>query len=121
MKRVTQDELDFYDGLAQRLNRLLGDPAYTLTQSSLASRIGWHRASLCNFLNRIDKTIPAHFIPRIAQTLHHSVDELMGGANVHTRERTSWDPRADDAEVLIDQLHAWRDRNLPSIRLHAHL
>src|SRR5262245_56082635 len=121
MKRVTQDELDFYDGLAQRLNRLLGDPAYTLTQSSLATRIGWHRASLCNFLNRIDKTIPAHFIPRIAQTLRISVDELMGGTATIALERTAWDPRADNAKMLIDKLREWRDRNLSSIQLHGHL
>jgi hypothetical protein len=45
----------------------------------------------------------------------------MGGAATHMRERTSWDPRADDAGVLIDKLHEWRDRNLPATRLHAHL
>ena len=96
MKRVTQQELEFYDAVAKRLNRSLGDPACSLTQSSLASRIGWHRAGLCNFLNRIDKTIPAHFIPRIAQTLRTSIDELMGGAATVAPERTSWDPQITD-------------------------
>jgi hypothetical protein len=121
MRRVTQDELEFYDGLAHRLNRLLGDPACALTQSSLARRIGWHRASLCNFLNRIDKTIAAHFIPRIAQTLRLSIEELMGGAATVAPERSSWDPRADDAETLIERLREWRDRNLANVRLHGHL
>lgn len=37
MRRVSQDELEFFDSVAQRLNRLLGDPGYTLTQSGLAS------------------------------------------------------------------------------------
>lgn len=121
MRRVSQDELEFYDGVAQRLNRLLGDPEYTLTQSGLASRIGWHRASLCNFLNRIDKTIPAHFIPRIAKTLRVSIEELMGGALTPAPARTSWDPRADDAETLIEKLREWRERALPTLQLHGHL
>jgi hypothetical protein len=121
MKRVTQDELEFYDGVAHRLNRFLGDPAYTLTQSGLAGRIGWHRASLCNFLNRIDKTIPAHFIPRIAKTLRVSIEELMGGAVTAAPPRTSWDPRADVAEILIERLHEWRERGLPTVQLHGHL
>ena len=121
MRRVTQDELEFYDALARRLDRSLGDPACSLTQSSLAKRIGWHRASLCNFLNRIDKTIPAHFIPRIAQSLRMPIDELLGGAAAITPERTSWDPRADVAETLIQRLREWRDRNLSNIQLHGHL
>jgi hypothetical protein len=121
MRRVTHDELGFYDAFAQRLNRSLGDPACSLTQSSLASRIGWHRASLCNFLNRIDKTIPAHFIPRIAQSLRVSIDELMSGATTIEPERTSWDPRADDADLLIQKLREWRGRNLSNIQLHGHL
>jgi hypothetical protein len=121
MRRVTQEELGFYDGLAHRINRSLSDPACTLTQSSLASRIGWHRASLCNFLNRIDKTIAAHFIPRIAQTFRVSIEELMGGAATASPPRTSWDPRTDDAEILADKLLEWRERNLPNIRLHGHL
>ncbi len=122
MRRVTQEELDFYNGLAHRINRRLGDPACTLTRSSLASRIGWHRASLCNFLNRIDKTIAAHFLPRIAQTFRLSIEELMGGADISpVAERTSWDPRSDDAASLIEKLREWRGRNLPNLRLHGHL
>src|SRR6187401_2661765 len=118
MRRVTQQELNFYDGLAHRINRSLGDPACALTQSSLASRIGWHRASLCNFLNRIDKTIAAHFIPKIAQTFRLSVDDLMGAATATSAaSRSSWDPRADDPETFIDKLHEWRERNLANIRL----
>jgi hypothetical protein len=125
MRRVTQHELGFYDGLADRINRSLGHPACVMTQSSLAGRIGWNRASLCNFLNRIDKTIAAHFIPQIAQAFRLSVEELMLGgapaAAAAATERTSWDPRTDDPEILIDKLHQWRQRNLPSIRLHGHL
>src|SRR2546430_17084650 len=119
MKRVTQDELEFYDGVAQRLKRLHGVPGYTLTQSGLASRIGWHRASLCNFLNRIDKTIPAHFIPRVAKTLRVSIEELMGGALTPAPPRTSWDPRADDAETLIEKLPEWRGRTVPTVDCHS--
>src|SRR3954469_25742819 len=115
MRRVTQHELDFYNGLANRINRSLGAPACTLTKSSLACRIGWHRASLCNFLNRIDKTIAAHFIPRIAQAFRLSIEELMGGAKTVAGDRTSWDPRVDDPEILVDKLREWRDRNLPNI------
>jgi hypothetical protein len=122
MRRVTQDELGFYDGLATRINNLLGDPACALTQSSLAQRIGWHRVSLCNFLNRIDKSIAAHFIPKIAQTFRLTVDELMGtAAATGAAARCSWDPRADDAEALIEKLSEWRDRNLADVRLHGHL
>jgi hypothetical protein len=125
MRRVTQPELHFYDGLAGRINRSLSDPACVLTQSSLANRIGWHRASLCNFLNRTDKTIPAHFIPPMARAFHISIEALMGGItpSVPTlaARRTSWDPRTDDAEILIDKLREWRDRYLPGIRLHGHL
>ena len=122
MRRVTQDELGFYDGLAARINNLLGDPACGLTQSSLAHRIGWHRVSLCNFLNRADKSIAAHFIPKIAQTFRLSIDDLMGvAAAPNAAARSSWDPRADDAEDLIEKLCEWRDRNLASVRLHGHL
>ncbi|HMB95041.1 MAG TPA: helix-turn-helix transcriptional regulator, partial [Tepidisphaeraceae bacterium] len=121
MRRVNQQDLDFYDGVASRINRSLGDPACALTQSSLAGRIGWHRASLCNFLNRIDKTIAAHFIPRIAQTFRLSVEELMTGALTAAAEKTSWDPRSDDSEILVEKLHEWRQRNLPGIQLHGHL
>jgi hypothetical protein len=121
MRRVTLDELDFYDGVARRINRLLGDPGCVLTQSSLAHRIGWHRASLCNFLNRIDKTIAAHFIPKIAQTFRLSIDELMSDTIASAPQRNAWDPRADDAEVFIDKLREWRERNLTTVRLHGHL
>ena len=122
MRRVTQDELAFYDGLATRINNLLGDPACALTQSSLAQRIGWHRASLCNFLNRVDKTIAAHFIPKIARSFRLSADELIGvSAATGAAARCSWDPRADDAEDLIEKLCEWRERNLPEVRLHGHL
>jgi hypothetical protein len=120
MRRVTQDELDFYDGLADRINRSLSHPGRELTQTALASRIGWHRAGLCNFLNRTDKTIAAHLIPRIARTVGLSIDELIGGAATGAAERTSWDPRADDAECFVEKLYEWRRRNLPNIRLHGH-
>jgi hypothetical protein len=119
-----QHELGFYDGLADRMNRSLADPACALTQSSLAGRIGWNRASLCNFLNRVDKTIAAHFIPKIAEVFRLSVEELVvGGAPTiaAAEQRTSWDPRTDDAAILIDKLREWRQRDLPTIRLHGHL
>ena len=123
MRRITEPELGFYDCLADRINGLLGDPACSFTQSSLANRIGWHRSSLCNFLNRTDKTIPAHFIPPIAQALRQSIEVLMsrGAAPSACSARNSWDPRNDDAEILIEKLREWRDRCLPGIQLHGHL
>jgi hypothetical protein len=78
MRRVNADEIEFYDELAARINRSLGDPCCALTQRSLAERIGWHRASLCNFLNRRDKTIAAHFLPKIAHTFRMSMEQLIG-------------------------------------------
>ena len=79
MRRVTEEELIFYDRVADRINGLLGSRTCTLTQSSLAKRIGWNRASLCNFVNRIDKSIAAHFIPRIAHALKVSAEHLISG------------------------------------------
>ena len=78
MRRVTEEDISFYDELAARINRSLGDPCCALTQSSLAEHIGWHRASLCNFLNRRDKTIAAHFLPKIAHTFRMSIEQLIG-------------------------------------------
>jgi hypothetical protein len=121
MRRVSETELNFYDGLANRITRALGDPACALTESGLANRIGWHRARLCNFLNRTDKTIPAHFLPGIARAFRLSIDELMGSGAAAPEGRTSWDPRTEDAEVFIDKLRGWRDRYLPNVRLHDHL
>jgi hypothetical protein len=45
----------------------------------------------------------------------------MGGAATVAPERTSWDPRADAAEILIEKLRDWRDRNMANIQLHSHL
>jgi hypothetical protein len=121
MRRLTQEELAFYDGVATRINNLLGDPRCALTQTSLAQRIGWHRVSLCNFLNRVDKAIAAHLIPKIAQVFRVSVDGLMGAAGTTATLRHSWDPRVDEAETLIEKLCEWRERSLANVRLHGHL
>lgn len=111
MRRVTGDELVFYDRVAQRIANLLGSQQCALTQSRLAARIGWNRASLCNFVNRIDKSIAAHFIPRIASVLHVSVEHLMLGEATPVSERCAWDPRLDDAEIILEKLTELRRRN----------
>src|SRR6476620_824452 len=108
MRRVTHHELEFYDGVAHRVNRLLGDPACSITQSRLASEIGWHRASLCNFLNRIDKTIAAHFIPKIARAFRVSIEDLMCIRPSIAVEKSSWDPRFDASNILVDKVLEWR-------------
>jgi len=118
MRRVTQNELVFYDRLAERINVLLGRRECPLNQSSLAVRIGWNRASLCNFLNRIDKSIAAHFIPPIAQSLHVSLEHLISGAPNSRQEQVSWDPRWDEPQLILDKIAEWKQRNLPSISLH---
>jgi hypothetical protein len=117
MRRVTDEELAFYDRVAERISMLLGQPHCPLTQSSLAERIGWKRASLCNFINRIDKSIAAHFVPRIARTLQIPLEQLMIGKPSTEVERTSWDPRWDEPQVLLDKIAGWKRRKLPWISL----
>jgi len=90
MRRVTEEELAFYDRLAERISILLAHPQCPLAQSSLAERIGWNRASLCNFLNRIgrqrvsDRRRPrgAH---RAAPRLPHSLERGPQGGRPHAR------------------------------------
>lgn len=118
MRRVTEEELAFYDRLAERISILLGHRQCPLTQSSLAERIGWNRASLCNFLNRIDKSVAAHFVPKIARTLQVPLEQLMNGNPAPTDLRTSWDPRWDEPEMILDKLAEWKQRKLPWISLH---
>jgi transcriptional regulator with XRE-family HTH domain len=117
MRRVTEEELSFYDRLAERISILLGHPHCPLTQSSLAERIGWNRASLCNFLNRIDKSIAAHFVPKIARTLQVPLEQLMSGIPAPAIERTCWDPRWDEPQVMLDKMAEWKRRKLSWISL----
>ena len=77
MKRLTRDDLAFYDRVAARVRTLLRRRDRRMSQSALAARIGWNRSSLCNFLNRSQKMIPAHFISEIAEALRVPIDELM--------------------------------------------
>lgn len=118
MRRITDEEIAFYDRLAERIGVLLAHPQCPLTQSSLADRISWNRASLCNFINRIDKSIAAHFVPRIAVALQVPVEQLMIGKPSTHMERTSWDPRLDEPQVMLDKLADWDRRNLPWDSLH---
>lgn len=117
MRRITDNEIVFYDRVADRISRILGDRSCPHTQSSLAQRVGWNRASLCNFLNRADKTIAAHFIPRIAHTLHLTAGELINGDISAARQRNYWDPRSDEADVVVHELAELRKRKLPIVSL----
>ena len=117
MRRVTDEELAFYDRVAERISILLGNPQCPMTQSSLAQRIGWNRASLCNFLNRIDKSIAAHFVPRIARVLRVPAEHLLLGKPSTEVERTCWDPRWDEPEAMLDKIDQWKRRNLSWVSL----
>ena len=117
MRRITDEEIAFYDHVAERISNLLGNPSCSLTQSSLAKRIGWNRPSLCNFINRIDKGIAAHFIPRIARVLGVPMDYLITGIQVKPRPRNIWDPRFDEAETIVEKCDEFRRRKLHSISL----
>jgi hypothetical protein len=121
MRRITDDEIAFYDGVAQRISNMLGSPSCSATQSSLARRIGWNRPSLCNFINRIDKGIAAHFIPRIAQALGIPIEHLISGSELAPRPRTGWDPRFDDTEIMLKKFDELRRRKLYSLSLTAFL
>jgi len=117
MRRITDEDAAFYDRVAERISNLLGSPACSLTQSSLAKRIGWNRPSLCNFINRIDKGIAAHFIPRIAGVLGVPMDYLIDGAQLEARPRNIWDPRFDEAETIVEKCDEFRRRKLHSLSL----
>ncbi len=79
MGHVKKNDFVFYDGVAERICRLLKRRNSGLTIAWLAKRIGWNRASLSNFLNRTSNTIPAHFLPKIAEALNVSVGYVMEG------------------------------------------
>ncbi len=117
MRRITDEDVAFYDCVAERISGLLGSPSCSLTQSSLAKRIGWNRPSLCNFINRIDKGIAAHFIPRIAGVLGVPMDYLIDGARLEARPRNIWDPRFDEAETIVEKCDEFRRRKLHSLSL----
>jgi hypothetical protein len=117
MRRITDDEIAFYNGVAERISNVLGSPSCSLTQGSLARRIGWNRASLCNFINRIDKGIAAHFIPRIAVVLGVSTEHLIAGERLKPQQRNVWDPRVDEADVILDKFGELQRRELHSLSL----
>ena len=117
MRRITDEEIAFYDHVAERISNLLGNPSCSLTQSSLAKRIGWNRPSLCNFINRIDKGIAAHFIPRIARVLGVPTDFLIAGVQAKPRPRNVWDPRFDEAKTIVEKCDEFRRRKLHSLSL----
>jgi hypothetical protein len=117
MRRITDEEIPFYDRMAERISSVLGNPTCPLTQSSLARRIGWNRASLCNFINRIDKGIAAHFIPRIALVLGVSMEHLITGEVLKPRQRDVWDPRVDETEVILEKCHELQLRKLHTLSL----
>jgi hypothetical protein len=117
MRRITDDDIEFYNGVAERISNVLGSQSCALTQSSLARRIGWNRASLCNFINRIDKGIAAHFIPRIARVLGVSMEHLISGEQLKPRQRNVWDPRVDETEVILEKCDELQLRKLHSFSL----
>jgi len=121
VRHVTDEEIAFYDRVADRINGLLGSRECSLNQSSLAERIGWNRSSLCNFINRIDKGIAAHFIPRIAQALSVTIEHLICGSEVTPRPRTIWDPRFDETEIMLERFDELRRRKLHSLSLTSFL
>src|ERR1700678_3440233 len=117
MRRITDEEIAFYDRVAERISNMLGSPSCSLTQSSLAERIGWNRPSLCNFINRIDKGIAAHFIPRIARILGVPMDYLISGNQLKPLPRNLWDPRFDETEIIVEKCDEFRRRKLKSLSL----
>jgi len=117
MRRITDEEIVFYDHVAERISGVLGSRSCSLTQSSLAKRIGWNRASLCNFINRIDKGIAAHLIPRIAGVLGVPMDYLITGSQLKPQQRNLWDPRFDEAEIFVEKCDEFRRRKLRSLSL----
>jgi transcriptional regulator with XRE-family HTH domain len=117
MRRITHEEIAFYDRVAERIGSLLGSPSCSLTQSSLAKRVGWNRPSLCNFINRIDKGIAAHFIPRIAGVLGVPMDYLISGEQLKLNPRNMWDPRFDEADTIVKKCDEFRRRKLHSLSL----
>ena len=117
MRRITDDEIAFYDRIAERISNMLGSRSCALTQSSLAKRVGWNRASLCNFINRIDKGIAAHFIPRIALVLGVSVEHLVTGESMKPPRRNGWDPRVDETEVILEKCAELQRRKLHQLSL----
>lgn len=121
MRRITDEELAFYDRVAERISNMLGNPSCSLTQSSLARRIGWNRPSLCNFINRTDKGIAAHFIPRVAKTLGVPIEHLISGSELTPRVRTIWDPRFDETEIMLEKFEELRRRRINSLALTSFL
>jgi transcriptional regulator with XRE-family HTH domain len=117
MRRITDEEIVFYDDVAERISNMLGSRSCPLTQSSLAKRIGWNRASLCNFINRIDKGIAAHLIPRIASVLGMPMDYLINGGQLKPQPRNLWDPRVDETAVILDKCDELQRRKLHSLSL----
>src|SRR5580700_1020483 len=117
MRRISNNEMEFYNGLAVRISKVLGSASCALTQSSLARRIGWNRTSLCNFINRIDKGIAAHFIPRIALVLGVSVEHLIFGEDLKPRQRNVWDPRVDETAIILEKCNELQLRKLRSLSL----
>jgi hypothetical protein len=117
MRRITDEEIVFYDDVAERINSVLGSRSCPLTQGSLAKQIGWNRASLCNFINRIDKGIAAHLIPRIAGVLGVPMDYLINGSQLKPQPRNLWDPRFDETKTIVEKCDEFRRRKLRSLSL----
>src|ERR1700723_2097075 len=117
MRRITNEDIAFYDRVAERISNLLGSPSCSLTQSSLAKRIGWNRPSLCNFINRIDKGIAAHFIPRLARILGVPMEYLISGSELKSQQKNVWDPRFDETEIILEKCEELRQRKLHSFSL----
>ena len=68
--RLSKEDLAFYDGIAERIRRLLRRSDTRMSIGKLARIIGWNRSSLSSFLCRKTRTIQAHFLIRIAKGLN---------------------------------------------------
>jgi len=77
--RLSEEDLVFYDGIAERIRELLQDSHRNTTITTFAAGIGWNRSSLSNFLNRKTQTIPTHLVARTATALKVPVGYLMSG------------------------------------------
>ena len=81
----------FYDGVAERIRRLLKGPSVSMPIAKLARRTGCNRSSLSNFLHRKTRSVQAHLLVRIAKGLDVSAAYLMTGGDPPNRDNSPAD------------------------------